>query len=199
MLNKCCRGLTNWSMITATMMDPDLKKGTTVCQNIGKYNLYITKSPKYMFVTLRICGHFRWSFLFGDRYTEMSYALRKAGLPILYSICEWEVTWEIYGTINLLCSNMFRVAWRAFAINHIRWVQQCDIHKVVVPRILKWVAHLYYLLALYLIDLWLTQKYSPRGVENPVKWAGWYGNVWRTTGDIKDSWERFFLSVPFSL
>ncbi|KAJ8761530.1 hypothetical protein K2173_001665 [Erythroxylum novogranatense] len=51
-----------------------------------------------------------------ERYARMSFALRKAGRPILYSICEW-------------------------------------------------------------------------GEEYPAKWAGWYGNAWRTTGDIKDSWE----------
>ncbi|XP_037492920.1 alpha-galactosidase [Jatropha curcas] len=51
-----------------------------------------------------------------ERYSRMSYALHKAGRPILYSICEW-------------------------------------------------------------------------GEEYPAKWAGQYGNAWRTTGDIKDSWE----------
>ncbi|KAJ4838626.1 Alpha-galactosidase 2 [Turnera subulata] len=51
-----------------------------------------------------------------DRYARMSYALRKAGRPILYSLCEW-------------------------------------------------------------------------GEEDPAKWAGLYGNAWRTTGDIKDTWE----------
>ncbi|XP_050214739.1 alpha-galactosidase-like [Mercurialis annua] len=50
------------------------------------------------------------------RYARMSYALRKVGRPILYSLCEW-------------------------------------------------------------------------GEEDPAKWAGEYGNAWRTTGDIKDSWE----------
>ncbi|KAJ6925787.1 alpha-galactosidase [Populus alba x Populus x berolinensis] len=51
-----------------------------------------------------------------DRYARMSYALRKVGRPILYSLCEW-------------------------------------------------------------------------GQEYPAKWAGLYGNAWRTTGDIKDTWE----------
>ncbi|KAG6778704.1 hypothetical protein POTOM_015048 [Populus tomentosa] len=51
-----------------------------------------------------------------DRYATMSYALRKVGRPILYSLCEW-------------------------------------------------------------------------GQEYPAKWAGLYGNAWRTTGDIKDTWE----------
>ncbi|KAJ4703422.1 Alpha-galactosidase [Melia azedarach] len=51
-----------------------------------------------------------------ERYAKMSYALLKAGRPILYSICEW-------------------------------------------------------------------------GEENPAKWASRYGNAWRTTGDIKDTWE----------
>ncbi|XP_060957709.1 alpha-galactosidase 2-like isoform X1 [Cannabis sativa] len=51
-----------------------------------------------------------------ERYTKMSYALSKAGRPILYSLCEW-------------------------------------------------------------------------GQENPATWAGRYGNSWRTTGDIKDTWE----------
>ncbi|XP_062096519.1 alpha-galactosidase-like [Humulus lupulus] len=51
-----------------------------------------------------------------DRYARMSYALSKAGRPILYSLCEW-------------------------------------------------------------------------GQENPATWAGRYGNAWRTTGDIKDTWE----------
>ncbi|PQQ07207.1 hypothetical protein Pyn_15359 [Prunus yedoensis var. nudiflora] len=27
------------------------------------------------------------------------------------------------------------------------------------------------------------------GQENPAKWAGLYGNAWRTTGDINDTWE----------
>ncbi|KAL5575488.1 hypothetical protein UlMin_017187 [Ulmus minor] len=27
------------------------------------------------------------------------------------------------------------------------------------------------------------------GQEDPAKWAGEYGNSWRTTGDIKDTWE----------
>ncbi|KAF2303379.1 hypothetical protein GH714_017650 [Hevea brasiliensis] len=27
------------------------------------------------------------------------------------------------------------------------------------------------------------------GEEYPAKWAGQYGNAWRTTGDIKDTWE----------
>ncbi|CAN6546488.1 unnamed protein product [Malus baccata var. baccata] len=27
------------------------------------------------------------------------------------------------------------------------------------------------------------------GQEDPAKWAGQYGNAWRTTGDIKDTWE----------
>ncbi|EEF43220.1 alpha-galactosidase/alpha-n-acetylgalactosaminidase, putative [Ricinus communis] len=27
------------------------------------------------------------------------------------------------------------------------------------------------------------------GQEDPAKWAGRYGNAWRTTGDIKDNWE----------
>ncbi|KAG6777002.1 hypothetical protein POTOM_016800 [Populus tomentosa] len=51
-----------------------------------------------------------------DRYARMSYALRKVGRPLLYSLCEW-------------------------------------------------------------------------GQEYPAKWAGLYGNAWRTTGDIKDTWE----------
>lgn len=30
-----------------------------------------------------------------------------------------------------------------------------------------------------------------RGEQNPAKWAGRFGNSWRTTGDIEDKWERF--------
>ncbi|KAK2644130.1 hypothetical protein Ddye_019325 [Dipteronia dyeriana] len=40
-----------------------------------------------------------------------------------------------------------------------------------------------------IIYIRIYSHYSLRGEENPAKWAGWYGNVWRTTGDIKDSWE----------
>ncbi|CAN1221874.1 unnamed protein product [Linum grandiflorum] len=29
-----------------------------------------------------------------------------------------------------------------------------------------------------------------RGQEDPAKWAGRYGNAWRTTGDINDTWAR---------
>ncbi|XP_021902359.1 alpha-galactosidase-like isoform X2 [Carica papaya] len=50
-----------------------------------------------------------------ERYIKMSYALRKVGRPILYSLCEW-------------------------------------------------------------------------GQEDPARWAGQYGNSWRTTGDINDTW-----------
>ena len=28
------------------------------------------------------------------------------------------------------------------------------------------------------------------GVDDPATWAGEVGNSWRTTGDIKDSWEK---------
>uniref|UniRef100_A0A2P2JQD6 Alpha-galactosidase n=1 Tax=Rhizophora mucronata TaxID=61149 RepID=A0A2P2JQD6_RHIMU len=51
-----------------------------------------------------------------ERYPRMSYALLRAGRPILYSICEW-------------------------------------------------------------------------GQEHPARWAGRYGNAWRTTGDINDTFE----------
>ncbi|GMN50861.1 hypothetical protein TIFTF001_020020 [Ficus carica] len=32
-------------------------------------------------------------------------------------------------------------------------------------------------------------KPQARGQEYPATWAGRYGNAWRTTGDIKDSWD----------
>lgn len=31
------------------------------------------------------------------------------------------------------------------------------------------------------------------GEEDPARWAGQYGNAWRTTGDIKDSWDSVTL------
>ncbi|PKI77563.1 hypothetical protein CRG98_002017 [Punica granatum] len=36
-------------------------------------------------------------------------------------------------------------------------------------------------------------KPQQRGEEDPARWAGRFGNAWRTTGDIKDNWDSITL------
>lgn len=40
---------------------------------------------------------------------------------------------------------------------------------------------------------------SRRGDMHPARWGAAYGNSWRTTNDIVDTWDRFFIVSPPSM
>lgn len=54
------------------------------------------------------------------------------------------------------------------------------------------------LLILVLVSLPATAMVS-RGDMHPARWGAAYGNSWRTTNDIEDTWDRLIYLRPFPL